>query len=55
MDRPASAVPSSLTLTLEPSRDDGPRWVVARAEAEAEAEIVAVRAGGARITRELVR
>ena len=34
MDRPSSAIPGGLTLVAEPYDDDGPRWVVARAEAE---------------------
>jgi GNAT superfamily N-acetyltransferase len=34
MDRPASAIPARLVLTREPSATEGPRWVVARAEAE---------------------
>ncbi len=34
MHRPPSAIPADLTLAVEPYAGDGPRWVVARAEAE---------------------
>lgn len=34
MDRPASALPANVTMTVEPYGDEGPRWVVAQAEAE---------------------
>ena len=34
MHRPPSAIPAGLTLAREPAAGDGPRWVVAQAEAE---------------------
>src|SRR5271167_3306377 len=34
MDRPASATRSAHTVARQPYDDDGPRWVVAQAEAE---------------------
>jgi GNAT superfamily N-acetyltransferase len=34
MDRSPSAIPTARTVTREPYDDDGPRWVVAQAEAE---------------------
>ena len=34
MDRSPSAIPADLVLAREPYGDDGPQWVVARAEAE---------------------
>jgi GNAT superfamily N-acetyltransferase len=34
MDRSPSAIPADLVLALEPYGDDGPQWIVARAEAE---------------------
>ena len=34
MDRSASALPADITLATEPYGDEGPRWVVAQAEAE---------------------
>ncbi|MGA2473200.1 MAG: GNAT family N-acetyltransferase [Acidimicrobiales bacterium] len=34
MQRPASALPSAVTVRPEPYGDEGPRWVVAQAEAE---------------------
>jgi GNAT superfamily N-acetyltransferase len=34
MDRSASAPPADITLAMEPYGDEGPQWVVARAEAE---------------------
>jgi GNAT superfamily N-acetyltransferase len=34
MDRPPSVIPTGFVLTREPYDDDGPRWVVAQAEAE---------------------
>ena len=34
MQRPASALPSEVTVRPEPYGDEGPRWVVAQAEAE---------------------
>ena len=34
MDRSPSAIPADLVLAQEPYGDDGPQWIVARAEAE---------------------
>jgi GNAT superfamily N-acetyltransferase len=34
MHRPSSAIPADLTLAIEPYAGEGPRWVVAQAEAE---------------------
>ena len=39
MHRPPSALPAGLTLATEPYGGDGPRWVVARAEAELVARV----------------